>query len=96
MNQLFLFAIAIVVIGMYLRNESFDVSMDQKVSAATANLGSYNGKTLLPDDYVSALVSSNQNDVPWRVPTEFRATVLEQVGYPMFTYNLPRMDDRQF
>lgn len=96
MNQFMLFVLAIVVIVLYCKNESFDIGMDQKVSAATANLGSYSGKAMLPDDYVSALVSSNQNDVPWRVPTEFRATVLEQVGYPMFTYNLPRMDDRQF
>ena len=81
------------------KKEGFDPAERAQVAYAVSNVGSYDGKAFIPDDYVQAIVSSRSNDEPWKEPPQYNAVntgALQGVGYPLFTVNLPRLDDRQF
>lgn len=95
-SDIAMLGIAGYIIMTCLRETYFDIDIDKRIGAATANVGTYEGKALLPQDYVAAIVSSRQNDMAWKAPQTYSATALEGVGYPMFRVNFPRLDDHQF
>jgi hypothetical protein len=87
------FILAGVVIVFFIYNHNSKPSVSG-VEIATANAGTY-----LPDDYISGIISSHQNDMPWNAqkPVEvIKNSALNDVAYPMFDVNMPRLDDRTF
>lgn len=75
------------------------VVFSDPLAYAVSNVGEHNGRAALPEDYAEAIISSRANDLPWIEPKDYhpaKSGALQGVGWPMFAYNLPRLDDRNF